>query len=283
MPMMITRQVISTGDPHDFGYFRAITGFWSSLCELTYASADHGGFERQTKQMVYTIGVSFTAEMLGKAAYEETIGRLTTMYRGDTRSTLDDLSADQARAYAGFLQQVPWYKWDFAADAQALATNATDTPRDIERRIALGAEYLAKAAYAQVIAGAVEGIGADELTLRMIVTDTTPAQLANYDGVSVIGPQGDGFEIETPRYRELTHLLQRMAQDGMNFSEIAGNDDILLTAIAPGPRVNQALYSFERQGYGDYRHLILLKVRALANQLRAMQTGPLTLEHIHDY
>ncbi len=277
-------QVISTGDPHDFGYLSAITGFWSSLCELAYASAEHGGFPGETKQMVYTIGVSFTAEMLAKAAYEETLGRAATMIRGEGRAPLDDLSADQARAYAQFLQQVPWYKWDFAADADALATNATKATRDTERRIALGLEYQTKQAYAGVIAEAVKSIGPDALSLRMVVRDTTPEALATYDGVTVIGPVGeDGIEIETPRYRELTGLLDRMAADGVNFVEIAGNDDILLTAIAPGARVNSALFSFPRQGYDDYRHLLLVKVSDLAGQLRQMRTGPLTLEHIHDY
>ena len=276
-------KVIAEGDPHEFGYLQSIRGFWSSLCELAYASAAHGGFPGETKQMVYTIGVSFTAEMLAKAAYEETLGRLATLVRGNERAPLDDLSADQAASYATFLQQVPWYKWDFAGDAGALAENTSNSFRDTERLLALSAEYGVKSLYAKVIEQAVANIGADELRLRMIVRDGTPEALATYPDVTVIGPAQDGLEIETPRYRELTNLLQQMAHDGINFAEIAGNDDILLTATAPGGRVNSALYSFPRQGYGDYRHLILLKVSDLADRLRVMKTGPLTLEHIHDY
>lgn len=276
-------RVIAQGDPHEYGYLRAIHGFWSSLCELAYASADHGGFPKETKQMVYTIGVSFTAEMLAKAAYEETLGRAATLARGGTRAPLDDLSARQAAEYAQFLQQVPWYKWDFARDAAALREQSTGSLRDTERRLALGAEYLAKSAYAGVIEQAVANVGADELRLRMVVRDTSAEALGAYEGVTVIGPRGDGIEIETPRYRALTELLQQMARDGVTFVEIAGNDDILLTATAPGGRVNSALYSFARQGYGDYRHLIMVKVADLAQTLRDMRTGPLTLEHIHDY
>ncbi|WP_299847190.1 hypothetical protein [uncultured Roseovarius sp.] len=275
--------VISDGDPHQFGFLRAITGFWSSLCELSYASAEHGGFPDETKQMVYTIGVSFTAEMLAKAAYEETIGRLATLMRGKERAPLDDLSARQAMAYAKFLQQVPWYQWDFSMDAQELLDNNTGSFRDTERLLALQLEYGVKSIYAGVIEQAVVSVGADELRLRMVVHDATAEILAGYEGVTVIGPNNEGVEIETPRYRELTDLLNRMAQDGVNFTEIAGNDDILLTATAPGGRVNSALYSFPRQGYDDFRHLILLKVTDLAQRLREMQTGPLTLEHIHDY
>lgn len=276
-------KVISEGDPHEFGFISAIRGFWSSLCELSYASADHGGFPVETKQMVYTIGVSFTAELLAKAAYEETVGRLVTLTRDAPRAPLDDVSARQAAAYAEFLQQVPWYQWDFAMDAQELADRTTGSLRDTERLLALSLEYGVKTIYAGVIEQAVANVGADELTLRMVVRDTTPEALAAYEGVTVIGPLGDGIEIETPRYRVLTKILQRMAQDGVNFTEIAGNDDILFTATAPGGRKDDALYSFPRQGYGDFRHLILLKVGDLAEALRDMRTGPLTLEHIHDY
>ena len=276
-------KVIADGDPHEFGFISAIRGFWSSLCELSHASAEHGGFPVETKQMVYTIGVSFTAEMLAKAAYEETLGRLATLTRQKPRAPLDDVSARQAANYAEFLQQVPWYQWDFAMDAQELADNTTGSLRDTERLLALSLEYGVKTLYAGVIEEAVANIGADELRLRMAVSDTTPEALAAYEDVTVIGPLGDGIEIETPRYRVLTGLLQQMAHDGVNFTEIAGNDDILLTATAPGGRATDALYSFPRQGYGDFRHLILLKVTDLAQTLRDMRTGPLTLEHIHDY
>ena len=275
-------EVIATGDPHDFNFLRAITGFWTSLCALSETSAQHGGFPWETRQMVYTIGVSFTAEMLGKAAYEETFGRAATMIRGTERSALDLLSADQARAYAQFLQQVPWYKWNFTAGAADLATNDTGSFRDTERRIALGLEYRAKAAYAGVIAQAVAAVGADALRLRMVVTAPAEA-LTGLDGVTVISQSGDRLVIETPRYRELTYLMQQMADRGTDFIEIAGNDDILLTATSPGARASGAIHSFARQGYGDYRHLILVKVADLAETLRQMRTGPLQLEHIHDY
>lgn len=276
-------QVISAGDPHEFGYLRAIGGFWSSLCSLSHASADHGGFPWETKQMVYVIGVSFTAELLAKAAYEETLGRLATWLRGAARAPLDDLSADQARAYAAFLQQVPWYKWDFAADAAALSTNDTGSLRDAERRIALGLEYRAKAGYAQVIEGAVAQVGADALTLWMIVTGIDAQALAALDGVTVVGARPEGTEIETPRYRELTHLLAKMSAQGAEFVEIAGNDDILFTAISEGAEIPGAIHAFARQGHGDMRHLVLMKVADLAERLRGMGQGGLTLEHVHDY
>lgn len=274
-------KVIISGDPHDFRFMRAIAGFWGTLCPLSERSAQMGGVTGDSKMTIYTIGVSFTAELLAKAAYEETIGRLATMLRGADRAPLDDLSAGQAADYAVFLQQVPWYQWDFARDRSALKAAATDALRDRERAFALGLEYSAKGAYAQVIAQAVEGIGADELRLRSVVAGLSEDQLRAIDGVEVVGRDPKGVMIETDRYRAYTNLLQRLAQAGGDMVEIAGNDTILFTAISGNPTAQDALYSFQRQGYGDWRHLIVVPVGALAQRLRGLED--LRLEHVHDY
>lgn len=273
-------QVIATGDPHDFGFLRSITGFWSTLCDVTQVAGAHGGVPGETKQMVYVIGVSFTAELLMKAAYEETFGRAVALLRGPERKALDDLSAEQARRYATFLQQVPWYRWDFAADAQALEAAATGALRDRERRFALGLEYRAKAAYAQVIAAAVETVGADEVTLRMIINGYAED---GEDGLQIMAAREAGLEVETVRYRALTHLMQDLAARGVDFVEIAGNDDIMLTVISETASFDGARSSIQRQGYGDYRHLVGLKVRELGARLRRYQRDGVSVEHIHDY
>lgn len=275
-------EVIRTGDPHDFGYLRAMSGFWSSLCALSRASGAHGGFPAATKQMAYVIGVSFTAEMAAKAAYEETLGRIATWVRGAELAPLDRVSARQATEYAAFLQQVPWYKWDFRADAAELKAAAPTGFRDRERRVALGLEYGAKALYAGVIEDAVAQVGPDALRLRMIVTGLSAAELAGFAAVEVIATRPEGIEIDAPRYRELTYLLKEMARQGADFVEIAGNDDILYTAITDAPQ-DGAMYRFPRQGYGDWRELVMVRVADLAEALRAMDSGPRRLEHVHDY
>lgn len=276
-------RVISVGDPHDFHYLRSIRGFWSSLCNLSEASARLGEVDVETKQMIYVIGVSFSMELALKAAYEETIGRIAVWLRGEARAPLDDLSAQQAEKYAAFLQQVPWYKWNFREDAQELRARATASLRDQERRIALGLEYMAKAAYAEVIAAAVASTGADELTLRMLVAGSDSAKLSGVEGVKLIDTSPDGIVIEVPRYRALTHLLSKLAQAGFDFIEIAGNDQILFTALSADKVQPNSLASMERQGFGDYRHLIMVDVRDLAARLRDLESSNMTLEHIHDY
>lgn len=276
-------RVIRTGDPHDYRYLLSIGGFWSTLCSLSTASGPHGGFPTEFKSTVYTIGISFTAELLMKALYEESIGRVATWIRGDTRAPLDDIMAQQAAEYAKFLRQVPWYRWDFKRDAAVLAEEASEVFRDRERRLAGGLEYRAKASYANAIAAAVANMEPDALRLRMIVTGMSVDEFDAFEDVNVIAQRQEGVEIDTPRYRALTELLLQWAQAGGDFVEIAGNDDILFTVTANTPTLNEALYSFARQGYGDTRHLILLPVRDLAETLRGLEGRGLSLEHIHDY
>lgn len=276
-------EVIRNGDPHQFGYVEAVGGYWTSLCTLTRESAALGKIDGPTRQLVYVIGVSFTFEMLMKAAYEETLGRATTWMRGADRAALDDLSARQAAAYAVFLQQVPWYRYDFRADAAALAQGSKGTFRDRERAFALGLEHRARAAYADLIGRAVAATGQDDLTLQMVVAGLTPDQLTVADGVTVLRETDKGLEVETPRYRALTRILQDWARAGATFVDIAGNDQILFTALSDAPQAEGAMASLPRQGHGDTRHLFLVPVADLADRLRALDAAGLRLEHIHDY
>ena len=275
--------VIAKGDPQDFSYLKSVWGFWDSLCSLSRASGEHGGFPWPTKQMTYTIGVSFTLELGLKGLYEETIGRLFVMMRGPDPAPLDRLSARMAADYASFLQQVPWYRWRFADDAAALAEAATLVLRDRERAFALGLEFRAKAAYAGLIARAVANVGAGELTIRSVVTGLDAATLSAIDGVTVIAKHPEGTEIETPRYAAFTVILQAIARAGGTIVEIAGNDDIMVTALSAEPWEQGEVFQIERQGTGDYRHLFMVRVPDLAATLNGLSARGLVLEHVHDY
>ena len=92
--------------------------------------------------------------------------------------------------------------------------------------------------------------------------------------MQVIADRPEGVEIETPRYRAFTDLARQLAGQGANFVEIAGNDDILYTAITQTPDDLGALHRFARQGNAGYRHLMLVKVTDLADALRQTRCVP---------
>ena len=64
---------------------------------------------------------------------------------------------------------------------------------------------------------------------------------------------------------------------------MAGNDEIMFTAIGSSPTHPNALFSFPRQGYGDYRHLFMVNMVDLLSILDERRDGPLVVEHVHDY
>ena len=65
--------------------------------------------------------------------------------------------------------------------------------------------------------------------------------------------------------------------------EMAGNDDIMFTALSPNPSHPSALFSFPRQGYGDHRHLFMVKTTQLLGTIDELRDGPMKVEHVHDY
>jgi hypothetical protein len=272
---------IRAGDPHDYRFLPEIRRFWRSACVANRASAALGGADWTARQTIHVIGVSFTAEMLLKALYEETVGRAATWVRGGARAPLDDLSAGQAAAYADFLHQTPWYRWDFARDAAALEAARTGALRDRERALALGIEYGVKGTYARAIGAAVAATGADRLTMRSVVAGLSPEELEAVEGVAVIAERPEGVEVETPRYEAFDRLARDLAARGATFVEVAGNDQIMITAITlDEDAIPGEILRLPRQGEGGWRHLLLLPVSELAAALAASR---LDVEHVHDY
>ncbi len=281
-------EVLRDRDEHEFSYAKSVGGFWSSYCALNRVAAKHGGADWNTRQTAYVIGASFTFEMLMKALYEETIGRVTAALRGPLKTPQDEIARDMAQDYAAFLNQTPWYQYDFE-NAQKDLQNApiTNVVRGYERRLGLGGEWWAKAKYAGVIANAVEATGVAQLNIYSIVADISEDQLKSIKDVKLVAPSANGFLIETPRYARFTEILGEVFSQGGKVLEIAGNDDILVTAVGnnqtPLPTDAVILSDVARDGFADRRLLLSTKVNQLHVLFSAMKQGPLTLEHVYDY
>ena len=243
-----------------------------------------------TVRTIYVIGASFTLEMGMKALYEETLGRLSAALRGPVKSPQDEIATEMASDYAAFLQQTPWYKYPFDQEVENLWNAPLDMPlRGWERRLALGGEWKAKAAYAGLIANAVAATGVAKLEIRSVVTGMSEAQLAAIKDVQVIAAVPHGVIINTPRYRAFTGILQEIARQGGSVVEIAGNDDVLVTvtmgeggdaSALPGAEV---LALINRDGFGGKRALLSVRVAELDKLILALSAGPLRLEHVYDY
>ena len=275
--------------PSDFSYVRQVRGFWDGLCAVNRAAA--GSSEASDyKVMLYTIGVSFTAEMLVKGLYEKTVGRLSLWLSGWPSADDRHAAAVQQR-YGAFMHQTPWYAFPFGEALAGLWRTSEDEYdlRHWERRFGLSLEYGGKAIYAGLI-GWLSGatLGRDELTLRLVARGD-PAVLAATGLRPLARLDGGLIAAEAPRYERFTQLMLGLAATPVELVEIAGNDDVFVTrrlphAAARPPAEAPALIAMpldDRPGW--HRVGVTVKVERLLPLIRAARRAGGEVEHVYDY
>ena len=285
----VTRQ----GSESDFGYFGSIGSYWSKLCRIRRIASARGPVPFETKTMLYIIGISFALEMGIKGFYEETVGRVTAWLRGPQRTPEDEFALKVADEYALFLRQTPWYRFPFGEKQKDFWV---ETPllggsliRKIERRGSLSLEYAVKAVYAKAL-GALAGLDPAPLKIRSVVSGLDKTDMDADGRITVIKTLDDGRAvIETPRYRAFTEIIRGLSVRGRNFTEIAGNDDILVTVkVPPGEPVEfpgaTPLFEVPIQAKPRWRRVGLdVKVPALTELIRKLTATKVELEHVYDY
>jgi hypothetical protein len=276
--------------PSRFPFLAHVRGFWSGYCAANRAAAGSGA-GADYKVMIYTIGISYSAEMLVKGLYEATWGRAFEWIGGHDSGN-DRYTAAVQQRYGAFMHQTPWYRFNFGdALAGLWATQSSgNAVRHWERRFVHTAEYGFKSLYAAALGWASGAtLGRDELTLRFVARGE-PAALAAVDPrLRPVGRLPGGLTVvEAPRYAEFTDLLQRLAASGADLVEIAGNDDILVTVRAPAgrppPPGTVELLSQPLDDRAGWRRLGLgVKVERLLPLLRELRASGAELEHVYDY
>jgi hypothetical protein len=284
---------LSRRPPSDFPYLGASRQYWEyygAMCDATRAvyPVDAG-----SHLMLGVIGVSFTAENLVKAAWENTAGRLAEWLGG--HATEEDLFARRtATEYGRFMHTVPWYQFPFGAHLTALWRETglwgKAPVRKWERKVALSAEYGVKAAYAWMIrqaTGAVYEPEAERIHVWLAVAP--PAALADprIRRVKDLGPAG--VIVTLPRYEPFTDLVRALVRHGARFRDIAGNDAIVVSALArggarPGSEAGTILFSAPILTEDATARLVLrTPVASLPGALPALEYVGVRMEHVYDY
>ncbi len=279
---------LETQPPSAFPYWRHVRGFWSGYCAVNQAAPSAGAGE--AKVMLYTIGLSYSAELLVKAAYENTIGRLFEWF-GGWDSADDRYAANVQQIYGGFMHEQPWYLFPF--DRAFSALWRTEEPnakvRHWERRLALSAEYGVKNGYAAAIGWASGAtLGSDERDLRFVAR-SSPAAIRAVDlRLRPVANLPDGrVAVEAPRYAQFTDLLVKLAGTPIELVEISGNDDIFVTMLMPdGRKVRSgdrllAVPLDDRPGW--LRVGMTIRVDRLLPLLREVRRSGGEIEHVYDY
>jgi hypothetical protein len=280
--------------PTGFPFFSSVGQFWTAYCRMYHLTNDRYEVATDLHVTNLVIGTSFTIEYVLQGLYENTIGRLTEAVGGT--ETVEDRHARQvARDYADFLNQTPWYEFPFFSKIGGMWTEidftSADVFRRIERRVALTAGYTVRGVYGWLIGVATKLSYAPEEQGTVAVVDTLPAALlAQHPGVRVLTPLDDATQaVVIPRYAAFTDTVLALVRGGAVIREIAGNDEILVSVIAPRGWSSQSLNAvvmFSLPVLTDLsRHRVALWVRvaALHDVVRSLDGSGATIEHVYDY
>lgn len=275
-----------------YDYLGAITHYWSSLCSISQLASQHRPISTDHKVMLHVAGLRFAAEMGIKGLYEKTLGRITALIRGQSHTPEDEFALAIADDYAKFLAHAPWYEypfggklWRFWADTPLWGGNFV---RKIERRAALTLEWGTKSIYAQLRTAGASASPAP-LRIKSVVTNLGPTDLAADPRIKLVEMLGSASIIETDRYSTFADIMTGMAKRSANFIEIAGNQNILVTVLAPMetttvPEGAALLFQVPVAARPGWQRLALdVKVPELLELLRSIQRSGLLLEHVYDY
>ncbi|MEL7448864.1 MAG: FAD-binding oxidoreductase [Pseudomonadota bacterium] len=280
--------------PSDFPFLASIDEYWS-LYDRVKALTD-GEYPQNSdyELMLWVIGVSTTAEFLIKGAYENTIGRLTQwLSSGDSRE--EEIIREAHRAYATLIFDEAWYQFPFMDHVDRIWQETdffgSSFIRKTERKLMFTAEFAFKALYARAIAyGAQQAYEpSDGLVTAHVIADS--ALLPAIDPrVRVLRDFGDGQLVVTvPRWGGFTEIVPKLAAAGVEFLEISGNDEIVISTTAPGdldqrPELSRFLFSsVVVSPEGRVRDVYVVNVRELASALNSLPAKGITLEHIYDF
>jgi hypothetical protein len=279
--------------PSGYSYFGDIGQFWQAYCTMYSATRAAYPFPIGDHVMLAVIGSSFSVEYALKGTYEKTIGRLSEWTSRHEPVAEDLYAAQVAENYAAFVHIRPFYEFSFA---HALHGLWSETPfrtthflRTLERRAWLSLDYSVEALYCQLIElGTHATYGFEDTTTKAWVD--LPSEVKSAGRLKIVrDPGGNEAVIEVPRYQEFTPSAQMLIKAGVHFHQIAGNQLIVVSAIAPsqwtnhGPGVQVLLVQPLLTSPGAARVVLLCPVPELHTVLPLLEADGLRIEHVYDY
>jgi hypothetical protein len=290
--------------PSGYPYFGSIRQYWAgynAACEVT--SREHA-FAAGDHVTLAAAGAAFSVEHLLTGVWENTIGRATEWLSSASSSwpakapTPEDAFAVRtAGEYAAFIHKIPWYDFPFGDRLITLWNGSPmwgpNVVRKWDRRILLTAEYGLKGLAALIARQVASPEAADDGHASRLVyaaIDRAPASAFSDERVREFKSQGShSYIVSLPPREAFTETVRLLQSKGVRFLSVAGNDDIVLTALAP----NALIYTvpIDRRVAtlplltNPLRSRLALRVRvtALAEVLAWLTARGASIEAIHDY
>ena len=279
--------------PSRFPYFSAADQYWRYYEQACRATKRVYPFDLGNHLMLGVIGMSFWAENVAKGLYENTIGVLTENI-GFYHTDEDLFARKTAQEYAEFIHATPWYEFPFATKLKRLWTQTPlwgpEPVRKWERRLVLSVEYTVKALYGWVIGLGTRSVYQPEDLVTHAWLDDAPERIfadTRIRKVKTLGPRS--YIVALPRYAAFTPVVTALVKQGVRFHDLAGNNEILLTAIAPRELDLHAMsggivLSEEILTNPATKRIgVRVPVRTLHVILTDLPTHGASVEHLYDY
>jgi hypothetical protein len=286
---------IAHNPPSRFPYFQAVQQYWQSYYNICAVTREQYPFNSGYHLTLVVIGTSFTVENVLKGLYENTVGRLTETLSSDDLTEEDAYARQVAKDYGDFIHTIPWYEFPFDQKFGGLwhETNlwGANPVRKWERKFALSLEYRGKALYGRLIGQGTQAAYAPEDLEIQAWTEGLSAEVLQQEPhlrmVTSISP--DAAIVALPRYEAFTQIVPRLTRQGMRFVELAGNDEILVTALAPQSWAyplpeGQLLFTMPILTQPDLKRVaVKAPLTVLPAVLAGLEADGVKLEHIYDY
>jgi hypothetical protein len=290
--------------PSGYPYFGSIKQYWAgynAVCEVT--SREHA-FTAGDHVALAAAGAAFSVEYTLTGLWENTIGRATEWisaasrtWRAGAPTPEDAFAIRTAREYAAFIHKIPWYDFPYGDRLLTLWNGSPlwgpNVIRKWDRRIVLTAEYGLKGIAAliarQVASPAAADGGASSSLIYAAIDQASPTAFAD-ERIREFKPLGPrSYIVSLPPREGFTETVRELQAKGVRFLSIAGNDDILLTAIAPHalaevvpldrrvatlPLLTDPLHT---------RLALRVRITALSEVLGWLATRGASIEAIHGY
>lgn len=291
---------LEAGRPSDtFPYFESVREYASLYKKVLRASAGTYPDNDEYLTMLRVIGVSTAVEYIIKGSYEATLGRLARI--GASGSSPEErVIARASRAYSQLIYDEPWYEFRFlpwVGRIWAQPLGGADWLRRTERKLAFSAEYLTKAAYASLLGWAAKSAyGPAEERIQLVVRSASEEAPHWPEGVQPLPELKDAPDapgrldlVSVERWKEFSEQVPALARDGVDFVEIAGNDDIAVSVIEPRTHPLESavaarlLRSRVVSRPEQQRSVWFVPVPHLRAFLGEAQGQGVQLEHLYDY
>lgn len=277
--------------PSAFPFFSHVAQFWQSygaISQATPSSTFDLGYHLRTAGT----GVSHGFEFGLKACYEATVGQLAEASASGPTAE-EQLAARVAQDHAEFVRSRRPQDYDHLAQLKALwqATPlwGDNLLRKWERRFALSTEYGAKAAWAWAMRRLDDSAPPPPPTTALLLNQW-PASSAELPALKHVRDLSGGVLATLPRRAAFTGYAAPLAQQGVRFEEVAGNQGpILVSVLLPreATAVNEARLLLAQPVLtrpDTERRWLVVPVPELADALRAWAARPeLQVDHIYDF